>query len=285
MRKTCFRAAALALLAVFAAASLFGCAPRSEQAWEEKTDVPAEQGESEYFDYLGTPVKVAPTVALNSYDSSAFSFRDGILSYSAADTAFGVDVSSHQDDVDWQRVKAAGVDFAMIRVGYRGSTEGKLYLDNRFLEYMQGAKDAGLDVGVYFFSQATSVDEATAEARQVIEWLDGYALDYPVVYDWERSHDDGSRTLDVTGDVVTAACVEFCGLLRKAGYTPMVYFNLDLAYMYYDLSALTGIDFWLAEYEEVPTFHYDYQMLQYSAHGDIDGIGADVDLNLCFKKY
>ncbi|MEA4912484.1 MAG: glycoside hydrolase family 25 protein [Oscillospiraceae bacterium] len=277
--------AAVSLLLVACMLLCVACSPRSEEAWKEKEDTPVDENEPVYFDYLGNPVEVAQSVEANPYAAEAFSLSDGILTYSGADTAFGVDVSSHQDDVDWQRVRQAGVEFAMIRVGYRGSTEGKLYLDNRFEEYMAGAAAAGISIGIYFFSQATSVSEAAEEARQVLAWLDGYQIDYPVVFDWERSHDDGSRTLGISGDVVTAACVTFCDALRQAGYEPMVYFNLDLAYMYYDLDALGNVDFWLAEYEEVPTFRYNYQMLQYSAYGDIDGIRGDVDLNLCFKQY
>ncbi len=285
MRKLLSFILTLSLLLCLTAA-LGACAPENTPAWKEKGDAETQDGsDPAYFDYLGHPIEVAAGVAPNPYASEAFSLEDGILSYSAAETRFGIDVSSHQDDVDWAAVKADGVEFVMIRVGYRGSTEGRLYVDNRFYEYMDSAAAAGLDIGIYFFSQATSLAEAREEAEQVVDWLGGYDIRYPVVYDWERSHDDGSRTLGVTGDVVTECCAAFCARMREAGYTPMVYFNLDLAYMYYDLSALDGVDFWLAEYEQAPTFRYDFQMLQYSAYGDVDGIDGDVDLNLCFKAY
>lgn len=228
-----------------------------------------------------------PNIAKNPYDLEAF-YDDGqFLRYDDGETPvfLGLDVSSHQEDIDWHAVKAAGVDFVMVRVGYRGYTEGRLYIDNQFRNYMQGIEAAGLEAGIYFYSQAITEAEAAEEADTVLEWIEGYDISYPVVFDWEHVYSDDARTNHVTGEEITRFCVTFCDKIQQAGYVPMVYFNRELAYRYYDLAAIDGYYFWLAEYDGAPTFYYDFDMLQYSAEGQIDGVPVGVDLNLCFVDF
>lgn len=197
----------------------------------------------------------------------------------------GVDVSIHQGNIDWQKVKESGIDFAMIRLGYRGYGSGEAELDENYAENIQGAREAGIDAGVYFFSQAITTEEAVEEANLVIESLKGLDINYPVVYDWEIIYDDTARTDNVSVDVLTDCCVAFCETIRNAGYTPMIYQNKRTTIFKLDLNRLTDYDFWLAEYSSEPTYYYDFDMWQYTNAGSVPGIEGDVDLNISFKDY
>lgn len=197
----------------------------------------------------------------------------------------GVDVSVHQDNIDWTKVKESGIDFAMIRLGYRGYGTGEAQLDENYAENIQGARDAGLDAGVYFFSQAITAEEAVEEANLVIESLDGLDVNYPVVYDWEIIYDDTARTDNISVDVLTDCCVAFCETIKNAGYTPMIYQNKRTSIFKLDLNRLNDYDFWLAEYNTEPTYYYDFDMWQYTSTGRVPGIEGDVDLNISFKDY
>lgn len=139
-------------------------------------------------------------------------------------------------------------------------------------------------MGVYFYSQAISVEEAREEAEVVLEFLDGWEITYPVVFDWEWVSAD-ARTAEVSSRMVTDCTLEFCRMVEEAGYTPAVYFNQDLAQNTFRLRELQAYDFWLAQYEDAMTFSYDVDMWQYSCTGSVPGITGNVDLNLCFKQY
>ncbi|MDD6098718.1 MAG: glycoside hydrolase family 25 protein [Oscillospiraceae bacterium] len=197
----------------------------------------------------------------------------------------GIDVSVHQGAIDWQQVRDAGVEFVIIRVGYRTYGGGEIKLDEGFVENISGATAAGLKVGVYFFSQAVTVDEAVAEADAVLDAIAPYNITYPVVYDWELIYDDTARTDDIPVDVLTDSCIAFCERVKSAGYTPMIYQNKGTTLFKLDLPRLQDYDFWLAEYGSEPTYYYDYQMWQYSCTGRIPGIAGEVDLNISFKDY
>lgn len=197
----------------------------------------------------------------------------------------GIDVSTHQGTIDWEQVKAAGIEFAMIRVGYRTYGGGEIKFDESFTENLAGAQAAGIKTGVYFFSQAISTDEAIEEADAVIDAIAPYDVTYPVVYDWEIIYDDDARTDSVSVDVLTDSCIAFCERVKSAGYTPMIYQNKRTTLFKLDLPRLQDYDFWLAEYGDEPTYYYDYQMWQYSSTGTIPGISGDVDLNISFKDY
>ena len=123
----------------------------------------------------------------NPYTESDFYVQDGFVYCSAVDAKTGIDVSSHQEVIDWATVAQSGVDYAMIRVGYRGYDQGGVHIDSYAEANLQGALDAGLPVGVYFYSQAISVEEAREEAEVVLEFLDGWEITYPVVFDWAWS--------------------------------------------------------------------------------------------------
>lgn len=197
----------------------------------------------------------------------------------------GIDVSSHQKNINWEKVKAAGIDFAMIRAGYTGYQTGDSFIDSNFKKNIEGALDAGLDVGVYFFSQAITVEEAMREAKMTLDAIKNYKITYPVVFDWEVIYDDEARTDGMSVNMLTNVTIAFCETIKAAGYTPMVYANRKHAYLKLDLTKLKNYDFWLAEYNDTTAYRYNYQMWQYSCTGQIDGIEGDVDLNISFVDY
>ncbi len=197
----------------------------------------------------------------------------------------GIDVSVHQGEIDWQKVKDAGIEFAIIRVGYRTYGGGEITFDENFAENLAGAEAVGIKTGVYFFSQAVTVDEAVEEADALIDAIAPYNITYPVVYDWELIYDDTARTDNIPVDVLTDSCIAFCERVKSVGYTPMIYQNLRTTLFKLDLPRLKDYDFWLAEYGDKPTYYYDYQMWQYSSTGRIPGISGEVDLNISFKDY
>lgn len=197
----------------------------------------------------------------------------------------GVDVSYFQGDIDWEAVKADGIDFVMIRAGYRGYETGLVNTDSRFEEYISGALAADLEVGVYFYSQAVNADEAEEEAEYVVSLLEPYDITYPVVYDWEIVGEESARTNEVTAAELTECSAKFCSVISKAGYKPMIYTNKRQALLKTDLNVLGGIDHWIAEYTDTPSFPYEFQMWQYASDAVVDGIEGDVDINLSFVDY
>ena len=232
---------------------------------------------------LPEPSEIPP----NPYRDGAFQLDErGYLSYEDAPFTRGLDVSAHQKEVDWAKVAAAGMDFAMIRAGYRGYTLGTIQKDAYFEANMAGALANGLEVGVYFFSQALTPAEAEEEARLLLEWIKDYPITYPVVFDWEEQDKEGSRTKDTDGNTITACALAFCQVVEDAGYTPMLYGSPRKVYTGgIMLEYLQGYPFWLAHYtkDTAPTtFRYHYDMWQYSSSGAVDGIEGSVDLNICF---
>ena len=225
----------------------------------------------------------------NPYSAEDFVVAGGFLTYAGdAPSYVGVDVSSYQGEIDWPRVARAGVEFAIIRLGLRGYTEGGLFEDSCFSQNIEGALAAGLDVGVYFFSQAVSEAEAREEARFVLERLEGYEITYPVVFDWERQNYPDSRTRLTDGETQTACAAAFCQAIEQAGYLPMVYFSPSKAYDELDLARLLQWPFWLAHYTEdwqATSFRYQFAMWQYTSQGTVDGISTPVDLNLCLTEF
>ena len=229
------------------------------------------------------PVDLEPTVPENSYDPAGFYEEGGFKRYKSDDTlaSVGVDVSSHQQEIDWELVAANGVEFAMIRVGYRGYTEGEIQPDDYFVQNIEGARAAGLDVGVYFFSQALDEQEAIDEANYVLEQIKDYPLSYPVIFDWEDIEAD-ARTDGMDSVQLTKNAIAFCDTIEQAGYRAGVYFNQRFGYEEFDLESLQDYVFWLAEYNDTPSFTYDFDLWQYTSDGSVDGIDGDVDLNLAF---
>ena len=270
------------LALVMAGAALF-LVLREPEGPEAPPDIPAEEPVTFPFgDMLLTPLEGMP---LNPYQREGF-FRDerGRAAYEAEgrQAKAGIDVSKYQGDIDWTAVAGDGIDFAMLRLGYRGYSEGGLFLDQTFAQNLQGALDAGLEVGVYFFSQAITPEEAEEEADYVLSVLDGQALALPIAFDWEPIHNSEARTDGLNGEMLTRCAAAFCKRVEDAGYRPAVYFNQTQGYLHYDLRQLTDYELWLAEYGAAPDFYYHFDLWQYSQSGSVAGIQGDVDLDLWF---
>ncbi len=194
-----------------------------------------------------------------------------------------VDVSDLQGKIDWEHVSEDGIDFAMIRLGRRGYTEGNIYLDNYYYENVSGVQSEGMPFGVYFFSQAITEDEAIEEANFVIKHLSGSGISYPVVFDHEPVESADGRANNLSKNELTHITKTFCQKIEDAGYTPMIYGNaFDMERL--NLNDLKGIDVWYAEYESSqPTGQFDFAMWQYSSTANVSGINTQADLSILFK--
>lgn len=191
----------------------------------------------------------------------------------------GIDVSKWNREIDWEKVKESGVKFVIIRCGYRGSKTGALVEDPYFKRNIEGAKAAGLKVGVYFFTQAVTTSEAVEEASIALSLIEGYQLDYPIFIDTEGS---GGRADGLDTATRTAVCEAFCKTIESAGYRAGVYASRNWFYTKVDDDVLAKYTIWLAEYREEPLYTGKYDIWQYTSSGKINGIDGRVDLNLSF---
>ncbi len=240
--------------------------------------------------YSWTPVLSG--IKQNDFKPENFSINNrGHMEYTVngdSSSYFGIDVSSYQGDIDWQAVREDGVEFAILRIGYRGyGEEGKIRFDETFIKNYEGAHEAGIDVGVYLFSQATSVDEAIEEAHFVLNKLDGRSLEYPIVFDWETvetaSEEDIPRTEDVMPNTLTLSAIAFCETVQSKGYDAMIYTNKKQATIKYDMRQLANYPVWLAYYSTELNYCYDFDIWQYGT-GAVDGIEGEVDFNIAMIK-
>ena len=267
------------ILAALVAALVIGLLSKKEPEDPHKGQVYIYDG----FDWIWmTPLEGVPA---NELTEESFSSNDGRIEYTGTDydVLRGVDVSEHQLDIDWKQVAASGVDYAYIRVGWRGYTEGGLFEDAYFERNIQGALDAGLHVGVYMFSQAVTVQEAIEEADFVLERIGKYNVTLPVVFDWEKIEAADARSHGLTMELRTDCARAFCETVKSAGYVPCVYFNRNLGYYGYDLTRLTDYEFWFSLPESgFPNFYYACDMWQYSFTETVPGIAEPTDMNLWF---
>ena len=237
--------------------------------------------------FAGYRLPVDHSLRRNSYDPSGFYSENGRTYYRDGITPvrYGIDVSQYQGNIDWAQVAADGIDFAIIRCGYRGYSKGSLNEDPYFRKNISGAIANGLDVGVYFFSQATTEAEAREEAAYCLQLIRGYHLTFPVVFDWEIVNSYGSRTRNYAGKNVGDFVEAFCSAVANAGYTPMAYFNPSLAYLKMDLHKVQKYDGWLANYVPVSSYKYDYQMWQYGSTSKVAGISGNCDMDIAFVDF
>ncbi len=201
----------------------------------------------------------------------------------------GIDVSRHQGSIDWQKVRQAGIDFAIIRVGFRGYGEkGQLSIDDNFHKNIRGALENGIRVGLYFYSQAVNVQEAIDEASVAVQQASGYEISFPIYCDTEFAQTDRSGRADRLDYDKRTDCVEaFCETVRQAGYIPGVYASKSFYYHQLDFSRLSSYQIWLAHYtKDVTNFAYGYQVWQYTDSAHVYGITQNaVDLNIAFYDY
>lgn len=198
--------------------------------------------------------------------------------------SFGIDVSKWNKEIDWEKVKAAGVDFAIIRCGYRGSKTGSLVEDPYFIKNIEGAQTAGIKVGVYFFTQATTEIEAVEEASMVLMLCKGYKLALPVFIDTEGAGGDG-RADGLSVESRTAVCEAFCRTVENAGFNAGVYASKNWFENNLNTEHISDYTTWLAQYSRRATYEGDYDLWQYTSAGTVDGIGTRVDLNLCYQDF
>lgn len=193
----------------------------------------------------------------------------------------GIDVSKHQGNIDWTKVAADGVEFAFVRAGLRGyGTEGKLVEDETFEQNVTGALQAGLKVGVYFYSQAITEEEVLEEANLVLEKVKPYNIQLPIVYDVEKVSGGKGRANALSVEERTHLTALFCQTIQDAGYKPMIYHNMEMSTLMLDLGQLEQYDKWFAYYNDDLYYPYAYKVWQYSEKGAVDGINEEVDLNI-----
>lgn len=259
---------------------------------EEKVPVPVEKevgtgtytyfgwqnldGDRYYFDGDGNKVTGPQIIQGIRFDFDS----EGVLQ-----SSIGMDVSERNGAIDWMKVRAAGVEYAMIRAGYRGCTEGTLIADSRFAEYMKGAAEAGIETGVYFFSQAVTEEEALEEAELVLEMLSGYSISMPVGIRTEYASDEYVTRTDLLSVQERTACVyAFCKRISDSGYTPVICGTRDWLGSSLDMSVLGGYPVWLSEYDINVTYSEPFMMCQYTVQGEVDGIGGSVNMDISYEK-
>ncbi len=233
------------------------------------------------YDGLGTKMSVPD----HQYDMKKLVSFQGRLYYD--DDQYtgitGIDVSEFQGEIDWEAVKNDGIDFVMIRLGYSGSETGKIMPDARFAENIKGARKAGLKVGVYFFSQAITPEEAIEEARYVISHIRGKGVRFPIAFDMEPI-DGTERTANLTDEEKTAIADAFCQVIKRNGHQPVIYGNPRWFRLHIDRSYLSQYDTWLAHYVDKTGYRKNFVMWQYTDSGVVAGIDGYVDMNIFFKK-
>lgn len=231
----------------------------------------------------------AYNIPKSSYDLDEFTAESGIVSYQGV-TRIGISVRQDDGDIDWNQVSASGVKFAMIRAGFRGRTDGKIYSDSKFAENVEGAIAAGISVGVYFTSRAISETEAEEEADVVLQKIQEYQITYPVVFSWAFSPETpllkgAARSEGCSPGDVTRFTGAFCKKVKKEGYHAMFQTDKQMGYEFFNLQDLKDYDIWYVEYKKQPAFHYNFNMWQYSSEGQVAGIDAKVKMNYSFVDY
>lgn len=194
----------------------------------------------------------------------------------------GIDVSKWNGDIDWDKVKNAGVEFAIVRAGYRGSVTGSLVEDPYFHANMTGAAASGIPTGIYFFTQAVNEVEAVEEASAVLQLIAGYDIDYPIYIDTEGAGGEG-RADGLDAETRTLVCEAFCRTIENAGYRAGIYASRNWLNNNLQTEQLEPYQIWLAEYRSIPLYQGYYQMWQYTSKGRIDGISGNVDMNICYE--
>lgn len=197
----------------------------------------------------------------------------------------GIDVSKYQGRIDWEKVAAEGVEFVFLRLGLRGYESSKLVEDETFAANIKGALDNGIKVGVYFFSQAITEEEAVEEANFVLERIAPYKIECPVVFDVEKVGSSTARMNQLTPQERTNVTIAFLDTIEAAGYKSMFYHNMETALLLLELDRLRDYDRWFAYYGEDLYYPYAYSVWQYSEKGRVNGISGDVDMNIAFKMW
>ena len=233
-------------------------------------------------------VLISPYLPKHEYDFTRLVCQSGLMKYyeNGKQTSYvGVDVSKLQDYIDFTKVKKAGIQFVMIRGGARGYGTGQLIVDEYFLDNLKRATDAGLDVGIYFYSQAVTKEEAVEEAALILENIGEYKIAYPIAYVMELITNDTARTDSLSKSEKTDIAKAFLKAVEDAGYKSILYGNKEWLIKEIDMSKLTAYDVWLSQQEDIPDYPYRFTMWQYDTGGTVDGIAGPVNMNISFIDY
>ncbi len=235
-------------------------------------------------------VLISPYLTKSTIDFTKIEDKAGLKRYmeNGRETSYvGVDISKHTGKVNFTGLRAAGVDYVMIRLGSRGYSTGQISLDENFKENIEGAIGAELDIGVYFYSQAVSPEEAIQEANFVMQTLEPYRahVKYPVAFDMEFVSNDKSRIEGLSREEKTTVTATFAEGMKAAGYVPMIYGDKEWLLKEVDLTKLQDYDVWLSQEEDIPDYPYRYTMWQYDTNSIVNGIDGGADLNICFVNY
>lgn len=231
-------------------------------------------------------IKISPNIPRHNWDFSKLEDGTTFKNYvedDGTERRVGIDVSEHQGVINWDTV-AGEIDFAFIRLGYRGYTNGNIVTDAYYSTNMQGALANGVPVGVYFYSQAITYEEGVEEANYVLNMLGDYALSYPIVLDREDPMQESARTNNLSKEQHTQAALGFLETIEAAGRLAMVYTNQMYYALYLDLERIYKYPIWFAQYANEPVWPYEFSIWQYSESGEVPGIYGPVDMNIEMKS-
>ncbi len=228
----------------------------------------------------GEPEATLPPQPANLYSPEDFVMEDGYMSLTAGEYMLGIDVSEWNGNIDWKAVKDAGIEFVYIRIGGRGwGQAGVMYGDGMAQTYYEGAKEQGLLIGVYFFSQATTAEEAAEEARYCLDYTKDWELDLPIAMDWEYVNNE-ARTAGISQRDLTDCVLSFCRTINQTGRKAVLYTGWEIRQRWMYPHEVKDIPFWLAMYTTNMDYPYEFAMWQYTGSGRVPGISTDVDMNI-----
>lgn len=241
--------------------------------------------------YVPDRKRVLGKIPINSYNQDNFVMEDGFMAYynEAGEkiSHVGVDLSYHQESVDWDEFENSGIEFVILRCGYRGYSEGGLLEDEKFREYAAECNARNIPLGVYFFTQAITVEEAVEEADFVLSIIEEYDISYPVVLDTENVSDDSARTnkAEISPELRTDMCVAFMERIKENGYYPMIYASENWIRRELLPEKIQEYDLWAAQYIDKNDYLYDFTIWQYTESGSVAGINEKVDIDVCMVDY
>ncbi len=230
-------------------------------------------------------------ISVNPYNTANFRIDNGFMAYFDENgekiSHLGCDLSYHNKYVNFDELAASGCEFVMLRCGYRGYSAGGLAKDEKFEQYASEAERVGLKLGVYFFTQALTVEEAEEEAEYTIKLIENHKISYPVAFDTEYIDDESARsnTTEISDELRTEIITTYCEKIKEAGYYPMIYASENWIRRYMNVEQLRQYDFWAPQYLEENDFLYDFTMWQYTDKGNIPGVKGEVDLDISMVDY
>ena len=230
-------------------------------------------------------------ISTNPYNTENFRIDNGFMAYFDENgekiSHLGCDLSYHNKIVNFDELAASGCEFVMLRCGYRGYSEGGMVKDEKFDRYASEAQRVGLKIGVYFFTQALTPEEAVEEAEFTLKLIEDYDISYPVAFDTEYIDDENARTnvTEISDELRSEICTAFCERIAKEGYYPMIYASENWFRRYLEVESLRKYDFWAPQYLDENDFLYDFTIWQYTDKGSIPGVKGDVDLDISMVDY